>query len=74
MPKPKTIQDHKDAAARYRRGLRIGSEVRLKGWQMHWPQLTAKILSISSDREHAIVSPPICGRVAWSLYDLAKPF
>lgn len=70
----KTVEDHRKALARWKSGLRNGTKVRLKGWQIHWPQQDTKIVSISTDRTEAIVSPPICGRAAWALSDLSKPF
>ncbi len=54
--------------------LRKGMWVRLKGWQMHWPQQNAKIASVSTDRTDVVLDRPICGRKAWKMSDLSKSF
>lgn len=53
---------------------RKGMWVRLKGWQIHWPDQNAKIASISLDKKHAVLDRPILGRRAWPVSDLAKSF
>lgn len=70
----KTIADHKKAMANYEASLRIGTEVRLKGWQMSWPRETRKIASIDLNRENVVLDSPILGKKCWLVTDLAKPF
>lgn len=69
-----TIADHKKRIANYAASLRVGTEVRLKGWQIGWPRETRKIVSIDTDRENVVLDRPILGKKCWLVTDLAKPF
>jgi hypothetical protein len=69
-----TAADYKKKMARYEASLRIGSEVRIKGWQMHWPRETRQIVSIDLARENVVLDRPILGKKCWLVSDLAKPF
>lgn len=52
---------------------RAGMWVRIKGWQAHWPQRTAKIIAVS-DGGTAFLDRKILNESAWHVDDLAKPF
>lgn len=52
----------------------IGDEVRIFGWQKHWPNGTAKIVSVNLDETEAVLSKPLLGRRVWPMDQLREPF
>lgn len=69
-----TAQQYKDRMALEQKRLKRGMWVRLKGWQMHWPQENAKILEINRDTGTVILDRKILRKGIWNITDLAKPF